>query len=92
MDGVTRTISYADAANPFNWYNGTDYTNLTWTQGRRLSSVTKGSDLYSYEYDMSGVRSVKIADGLRHEYVTQNGRVVRESVYGLNSNTGEYTV
>ena len=92
MDGVTRTITYADAANPFNWYNGTDYTNLTWTQGRRLGSVTKGSDLYSYEYDMSGVRSVKIADGLRHEYVTQNGRVVRESVYGLNSNTGEYTV
>ena len=92
VDGVTRTITYADAANPFNWYNGTDYTNLTWTQGRRLGSVTKGSDLYSYEYDMSGVRSVKIADGLRHEYVTQNGRVVRESVYGLNSNTGEYTV
>ena len=92
VDGVTRTITYADAANPFNWYNGTDYTNLTWTRGRRLGSVTKGSDLYSYEYDMSGVRSVKVADGLRHEYVTQNGRVVRESVYGLNSNTGEYTV
>ena len=92
VDGVTRTISYADAANPFNWFNGTDYTNLTWTQGRRLSNVTKGNDLYSYEYDMSGVRSVKVADGLRHEYVTQNGRVVRESVYGLNSNTGEYTV
>lgn len=92
VDGVTRTITYADAANPFNWFNGTDYTNLTWTQGRRLSNVTKGSDLYSYEYDMSGVRSVKVANGLRHEYVTQNGRVVRESVYGLNSNTGEYTV
>lgn len=92
VDGVTRTITYADAANPFNWFNGTDYTNLTWTQGRRLSNVTKGSQTYSYEYDMSGVRSVKIADGLRHEYVTQNGRVVRESVYGLNSNTGEYTV
>lgn len=88
MDNVSRTISYADAANPFNWYNGTDYTNLTWTQGRRLSSVTKGSDLYSYEYDMSGVRSVKIADGLRHEYVTQNGRVVRDKV--TNDSTGAF--
>ena len=88
MDGVTRTITYADAANPFNWFNGTDYTNLTWTQGRRLSSVTKGSDLYSYEYDMSGVRSVKVANGLRHEYVTQNGRVVRDKV--TNDSTGAF--
>ncbi len=88
VDGVTRTISYADAANPFNWFNGTDYTNLTWTQGRRLSNVTKGSQTYSYEYDMSGVRSVKVANGLRHEYVTQNGRVVRDKV--TNDSTGAF--
>ena len=88
VDGVTRTITYADAANPFNWFNGTDYTNLTWTQGRRLSNVTKGSQTYSYEYDMSGVRSVKVANGLRHEYVTQNGRVVRDKV--TNDSTGAF--
>jgi hypothetical protein len=43
-------------------FNGTEYTNLTWTQGRRLSSIQKGSQTYEYEYDMSGVRSVKIAN------------------------------
>ena len=88
VDNVSRTINYASAGNPSNWFNGTDYTNLTWTQGRRLSSVTKGSDTYTYEYDMSGVRSVKVANGLRHEYVTQNGRVVREKV--TNDSTGAF--
>lgn len=41
---------------------------------------------------MSGIRTVKIANGLKHVYVTQNGKVVRESVYGIDTNTGEYTV
>ena len=95
VNGTTKNISYTGATgycNPATWYNGTEYTGLTWTQGRRLSSVTKGSDTYSYEYDMSGVRTVKIADGLKHAYVTQNGRVVRETVYSQDSTTGEYTV
>ena len=88
VNGTSRSISYGDYCNPSTWFNGTDYTGLTWTQGRRLSSITKGSDTYSYEYDMSGVRSVKIADGLRHEYVTQNGKVVRETV--TNASTGAF--
>ena len=88
VDNVSRTINYASAGNPSNWFNGADYTGLTWTQGRRLSSVTKGSDTYTYEYDMSGVRSVKVANGLRHEYVTQNGRVVRDKV--TNDSTGAF--
>ena len=89
VNGTTRTISYTgDALNPQNWYNGTDYTNLTWTQGRRLSSLKKGNQTYSYEYDMSGVRSVKIAEGLKHEYVTQNGHVVRDTV--TNASTGAF--
>ena len=48
------------------WYNGThEFTNLTWTQGRRLSGITEGSDTYSYEYDMAGVRAVKLAGNTR---------------------------
>ena len=88
IGNVTRSIQYSDYCNPLNWFNGTDYTNLTWTQGRRLSSITKGDQTYSYEYDMSGVRSVKIAEGLKHEYVTQNGRVVRD--YVTDASTGAY--
>lgn len=84
---VTGTVA---TGNPINWYNGTSYTGLNWTQGRRLESITKGSDTYSYEYDMSGVRCVKIADGLRHEYVTQNGKVVRETVRNASNDAFQY--
>ena len=87
------TISYSgDALNPQNWYNGTAYTNLIWTQGRRLSSITKGSSTYSYEYDMSGVRSVKIADGWKHEYVTQNGKVIRDKVTDASTGAFQYVL
>ena len=88
VNGISKNISYATYLNPSSWYNGTQFTNLTWTQGRRLSSLTKGSQTYSYEYDMSGIRSAKVADGLRHEYVTQNGKVVREVV--TNASTGAF--
>ena len=83
----------AVSGNPINWYNGTDYTDLTWTQGRRLSSITKhltsGVRTYDYAYDMSGVRSSKTieitVDGVlrnrRYDYITQNGKVVRETAY-----------
>jgi RHS repeat-associated protein len=93
VNGTAKSISYSgDALNPSNWYNGTEYSNLTWTQGRRLSSIQKGSQTYEYEYDMSGVRSVKIADGLRHEYVTQNGHVVRDTVTDASTGAFQYTL
>ena len=63
---------------------------VTWTQGRRLSSITKGNQTYSYEYDMSGVRSVKVAEGMRHEYVTQNGKVVRDQVTDAATGAFQY--
>lgn len=95
-NGDTKSIHYSyyggGNTNPNDWYNGTDYTNLTWTQGRRLSSITKGSSTYSYEYDMSGVRSVKIVDGWKHEYVTQNGRVVRDKVTDASTGAFQYVL
>jgi len=87
VNGTKKTIQYADTLNPKSWYNGTSYTNLTWTQGRRLSSIKKGTETYSYEYDMSGVRSAKVVNGERHEYVTQNGRVVRDYVTYAGTDT-----
>ena len=77
-------ITYS-GGNPTNWYNGETYNSLTWEQGRRLSSVTKGTGSsttnISYTYDMSGIRSSKTVAGITHSYVTQSGKVVRES-YG----------
>ena len=96
IGNVTKSITYTyyggGNCNPKTWYNGTEYTNLTWAQGRRLTGLTKGSSIYSYEYDMSGVRSVKITDGWKHEYVTQNGRVVREKVTDANTGAFQYVL
>ena len=78
VGSTTKNISYV-GGNPTNWYNGTEYTGLTWTQGRRLSSITKGSSTYTYDYDMDGIRSSKTVDGAVHNYVTLNGKVVQES-------------
>ena len=77
-----RTINYDGAGNPLNWYNGSTFTNLTWTNGRQLSSITKsGGGTYRYTYDMAGYRSSKVVDGVTHYYHTLGGKLVRES-YG----------
>ena len=100
VNGTTRTISYTasngqgDYLNPANWYNGSDYTELTWTQGRRLTSLKRenASAADRYSYDLSGLRSEKVADGKRHAYVTQNGRVVRDTVTNAATGAFEYAL
>ena len=92
LSGFMTDISYDDCGNPSNWYNGTDYTDLTWAQGRRLMSLKIGNSysdtLIQYAYDMDGIRTSKIEGSYRHDYVTQNGKVVRELV--TNKTTGAF--
>ncbi len=74
------TISYDGAGNPTNYYNGVKtFSNLSWEQGKHLTSITTGSKTYSYSYDLDGIRTQKVVDGVTHSYITQNGKVVRES-------------
>ena len=40
--------------------------------------AAKGSTQIDYTYDMEGIRSSKTVGGVTHNYVTQNGKVVRE--------------
>ena len=68
------------SGNPTNWYNGSSYTNLTWRKGRQLSSLTKDGTSISYAYDMDGIRSSKTVGGETHTYLTQSGKVVRETI------------
>ena len=94
-EGQTHNANYTivngtpRSGNPINWYNGSLYTNLTWTQGRRLTSLNKGGATFSFTYDMDGIRSSKTANGATHNYITQNGKVVRETV---SSNATNYTL
>ena len=78
--GTEQTLSYDGSGNPTAYYNGEkSYTNLTWQQGRNLASVTVDGTTTTYAYDMNGIRTQKTVDGVVHTYITQNGRLVRES-------------
>ena len=74
------TITYDANGNPLTYHNGTtSYTGLTWEHGRQLTSITTGGKTYTYTYDADGIRTQKVVDGVTHTYITQNGKLVRES-------------
>ena len=51
------TITYDAIGNPLNW--GTSITNMTWNNGRRLTSLKNGASVIQYGYDESGLRTRK---------------------------------
>ena len=72
--------NYPVSGNPTNWYNGNTYTNLTWTKGRQLSSLSKGSTNITYTYNMDGIRKSKTVGNEQHTYLTESGKVMRETI------------
>ena len=75
------SLTYDAIGNPLTYYNGSSYS-MTWARGRRLASVSRGSSSASYAYDMDGIRTSKTVNGVTTEFITQNGRVVRQSWSG----------
>ena len=74
MDG--QTLIYDAIGNPLSYYNGDSYT-MTWTQGRKLKTVTVDDKTTTYEYDYNGYRTKKIhADGSYIQYYVVGGRTV----------------
>ena len=51
------TITYDAIGNPLNW--GTDISNMQWKNGRRLTYLQKRSNMISYAYDETGLRTRK---------------------------------
>ena len=80
-------ISYDASGNPTNWYNGKSYTGLTWVNGRQLSAITTGGTRTTYAYDADGIRSSKTVGSTVHTYLTQSGKVVRETIGSGSSTT-----
>ena len=64
--------------NPLSYYNGAAYT-FTWTQGRRLETATTGGKALSFTYNESGIRTSKIVDGEKHEYVLDGTKIISDS-------------
>ena len=71
------SITYDTIGNPLSYYNGSFY-NFTWSDGRRLTSATKGSNSFSFTYNDEGIRTSKTVDGVKHTYVLNGSQIVSE--------------
>ena len=52
----------------------------TWENGRQLTQITTGGKTTDYAYDADGIRTTKIVNGTKHEYLTLNGKIVYEKI------------
>ncbi|MBQ6430860.1 MAG: hypothetical protein IJJ99_03165 [Oscillospiraceae bacterium] len=79
----TYTVSGTPTSgNPILYNNGNTELDLSWASGRQLSTVSCYAEQWqvAYSYDADGIRTEKNDDGVLHKYVTQNGKVVRETI------------
>ena len=76
-----KTITYDAQGNPINYLGHT----LTWEKGRQLKSF----DNITYTYNANGIRTSKTVAGIRHDYILEGAKIVRET-WGQNSLTPLY--
>ena len=67
------SIIYAEIGNPTQYRDGMAFD---WESGRRLASITQGTNSYSYSYDSSGVRISKTVNGTTYSYIYDNGQLI----------------
>ena len=85
-NGSSYSILYDNSGNPTTYRRGTNATYyLTWSNGRQLTKTVNGGTTTNYTYDADGIRTWKKVGSVNHYYVTQNGKVVRETI-GSGSN------
>ncbi len=64
-------IIYDEQGNPTKYLGH----NLTWEKGRQLKSF----DNISYTYNANGIRTSKTIDGIRHDFVLDGDKILRET-------------
>ena len=79
MDGTTRNFTY-DANG--NLLSDGKYT-YSWTKGSLLAKVTGDGLEAAYTYDASGIRTSKIVNGVKTEYLTVGGSILAEKKNGV---------
>ena len=67
------SIIYDEIGNPTQYRDGMAFD---WESGRRLASITKGTNSYSYSYDSSGVRISKTVNGTTYSCIYDNGLLI----------------
>ena len=77
-----QTITYDEIGNPTSYYNGTRWA-FDWEKGRQLVRAESDDHVIEYTYDMAGIRDSKTVDGVEYNYLTLDGKVVRQT-WGSN--------
>jgi RHS repeat-associated protein len=72
----TYSVSYDSIGNPLTWR---DNTTLTWSFGRRLSSVSASGLSALYTYNDSGIRTSKTSGGITTTFTLSGTKVLRQS-------------
>ena len=52
---------------------------MTWLNGRKLTTLQSGNDSISYKYDSNGVRTSKTVNGVEYTYEYLNGKLMHET-------------
>ena len=68
-----QNLTYDEIGNPLQYRDG---YNFTWVNGRRLATITKGTDSINYTYDADGYRISKSVNGLVTEYYWLEGTLL----------------
>lgn len=75
-------ITYDEIGNPTSYYNDTRWA-FDWEKGRQLVRAESDDHVIEYTYDMAGIRDSKTVDGVEYNYLTLDGKVVRQT-WGSN--------
>ena len=70
------TITYDEIGNPLSYR---DSMEMTWLNGRKLTTLQSGNDSISYKYDSNGVRTSKTVNGVEYTYEYLNGHLMHET-------------
>ena len=75
-DGVT--ITYDAIGNPLTYYTGSASYTMTWTQGRRLATMSGNGQSLSFTYNADGIRTSKTVNGITHYYHLAGTQILSE--------------
>ena len=70
------TITYDEIGNPLSYRDGME---MTWLNGRKLTTLQYGNDSISYKYDSNGVRTSKTVNGVEYKYEYLGGQLMHET-------------
>ena len=75
-DGVA--ITYDTIGNPLTYYTGSASYTMTWTQGRRLATMSGNGQSLSFTYNADGIRTSKTVNGITHYYHLAGTQILSE--------------